>query len=114
MERGHAVAHAIKTRDESAKTQLSRRDLIPLLLVLLGILVMCYPVIGTYYKNVQQSHVADAYRQSVTSNPEDYTPLLDEARRYNQENMGVPILDPWLARVSKDNRPYQDLSLIHI
>ncbi|QRO81885.1 class C sortase [Corynebacterium glucuronolyticum] len=102
------MAHAIKTRDESAKTQPSRRDLIPLLLVLLGILVMCYPVIGTYYKNVQQSHVADAYRQSVTSNPEDYTPLLDEARRYNQENTGAPILDPWLARVSKDNRPYQD------
>lgn len=102
------MAHAVKTRDESAKTQSSRRDLIPLLLVLLGIIVMCYPVIGTYYKNVQQTQVADAYRKSVTSNPEDYSAMLDEARRYNQEKTGGPILDPWLARVSKDNRPYQD------
>jgi len=69
---------------------------------------MCYPVVGTYYKNMQQTQVADAYRKSVTSNPEDYSAMLDEARRYNQERTGGPILDPWLARVSKDNRPYQD------
>lgn len=100
------MAHAVQTRTGSSSR--SRRDLIPLLLVLLGIIVMCYPVVGTYYKNMQQTQVADAYRKSVTSHPEDYSAMLDEARRYNQEKTGGPILDPWLARVSKDNRPYQD------
>ena len=104
------MSHAVVTEDPSAGTSRHRslRDLIPLLLILLGILVMAYPVVGTYYRNTQQSSVADAYRASTSDSDHGYAEVVERARRYSMDHAGAPILDPWLARVSKDNRPYQD------
>lgn len=84
-----------------------RRNWLAPLLVLIGIVVMAYPVVGTYFHNVQQVEVAENYR-ATTSTGVDYGPIIEAARHYNETSTGGPILDPWLARVSKDNAPYQD------
>lgn len=85
------------------------KRLLPILLVILGALAMCYPVVATWARNSVQTRVAQAYRESTSAvSPEERNHYLEEARRYNEENAGGPILDPWLARVAKDNRPYQN------
>ncbi|MCS5478768.1 class C sortase [Corynebacterium sp. YIM 101645] len=82
---------------------------IPLLLVIAGILVLTYPVVATYLRNSNQAAVVDAYRDSLVKiSREDRSDWLDRARRYNEQNTGAPILDPWLNRVSKENAPYRD------
>ncbi|WP_277099947.1 class C sortase [Corynebacterium riegelii] len=83
------------------------RNLLSVLLLITSLLVLSYPVVTTYYQNEKQVKVADAYRNSTVVG-RDFTELLEEAHAYNREHAGAPILDPWLARVAKDNRPYQD------
>lgn len=82
---------------------------IPLVLALAGIIALLYPVIATYLYNAGQSAVVDAYRNSQSEvTEEDRSSWIERAHAYNQANAGAPILDPWLSRVSKDNRPYQN------
>lgn len=89
---------------------LSKTDkIILLVLVLAGIAVMLYPVVATYQRNTEQAAVADAYRNSTTEiSDNDRAQWFERARAYNETTVGMPILDPWLARVSKDNAPYQN------
>ncbi|MDO5512741.1 class C sortase [Corynebacterium sp.] len=85
------------------------RRLLPLLLILVGVLGMSYPVTATYFRNAHQADIAEAYRKSTsTMTEQDRSEWLARAREYNENRAGGPILDPWLARVSKDNRPYED------
>ncbi|AHI18774.1 MAG: class C sortase [Corynebacterium casei] len=81
---------------------------IPIVLVIAGILVLLYPVAVTYLRNANHASIADAYRNSQTQVPEvDRAAWLERAREYNDTNTNIPILDPWLARVSKENAPYR-------
>lgn len=83
--------------------------LVLLLLVVAGFAVLLYPVAATYLRNTEQASVADAYRRSQTEiSVEERERWIDQASAYNEQTRGIPILDPWLARVSKDNAPYQD------
>lgn len=107
------MSSAVSNREDSGQRKrrgLSTRDkLVLLLLVIAGFAVMLYPVAATYQRNSEQATIADAYRNSQTTVPEgDRQEWFDRAAAYNETTVGMPILDPWLARVSKDNAPYQN------
>lgn len=81
------------------------RPWIPLLFVLAGVVLLLYPVIATEYNNIKQHEIAEKYdKQVAQAEPEDLKAELRRARQYNATLEGVPILDPWLTRVSNDPR----------
>lgn len=85
-----------------------KANVLSLVLILLGALALSYPVVATYWKNTEQAKIAERYRDEAAElDTETRDRLLAEARAYNEANAGAPVLDPWLARVSKDNDPYQ-------
>lgn len=91
------------------KQSMFKRVFLPILLVIVGLLVMLYPVYATQWNNVQQQKVAELYEQDIKEmTPEEKNQALEDARRYNDEHGDAPILDPWLARVSEDNVAYQE------
>ena len=86
------------------------RPWIPLFFVLAGVVVLLYPVIATEYNNIKQHQFAQKYdKQVAEAEPVDLQTDRQRARDYNAKLEGVPILDPWLARVSADPRskPYR-------
>lgn len=79
------------------------RRLLPIVLILGGIGVFVYPVVATLYNNAKQSEAARKYSTEVQAAPEsDLVADLQSAKEYNASLEGVPILDPWLTKVSRD------------
>lgn len=89
----------------------SRGNLMPVLLILLGLAVLLYPVVATQWNNYQQTKVAEDYRalmdEAVEKDPDSMQQALDAAREYNREGRGGPILDPWQSRDATGNEEYQ-------
>lgn len=84
------------------------RDRLSSLLAIVGVCLLAYPLVATYLKNIGQAELATAYKSTVTRIDEaDQQYWLKRARQYNSNIAGTPILDPWLARVAKDNDPYR-------
>ncbi|MDO5730970.1 class C sortase [Corynebacterium sphenisci] len=95
------------TRAEPSRRR-ARTVLAPALLVLLGLLVLLYPVVATQWNNAKQLRAAREYsRIEQNTDPERLSAAWESARRYNAERASGPILDPWLARVGQDNADYQ-------
>lgn len=94
-----------------AKPDATRRVLMPLLIMLLGLAVLLYPVVSTQWNNWLQQRAVDQYQSDVLygeqNDPDAMQRALESARKYNEEHTDGPILDPWLARISKDNAEYQ-------
>lgn len=91
------------------KAQRKSSRIVPLLLALAGIALLLYPVFATQWNNYRQNQITTYYAQQVQE-PQRIEALeesLAAARRYNENTPGAPILDPWLARVSQNNNPYQ-------
>lgn len=85
-----------------------KKALLPLLLVVLGLLVLLYPVVATQWNNAEQLRVAEEYSKFEEETPPDVlAEALESARKYNDTRTTGPILDPWLARVGEDNAGYQ-------
>ncbi len=81
------------------------RAAIAALVVLLGIAVIVYPVVATTFNNAKQREFADRYQQKVAEiAPQHLAETLAGAHAYNTDLAGVPILDPWLTKVSRDPR----------
>ncbi|NMW82952.1 class C sortase [Mobiluncus curtisii] len=81
---------------------------IPVLLTIIGIGVLLYPVVATNFNNyVQHRHTLTYSEQIEQSRPEVLDEMLAKAEEYNRSIPGTPVLDPWMARVSKNNYPYQ-------
>lgn len=81
-----------------------------LLLVLIGVMALVYPVIATQYNNAHQRELAAQYAREVEkADVKTLDTWFSRARRYNGTLDGVPILDPWLARVSSStvSGPYR-------
>lgn len=99
-------------RAASAGHPVLRRVVVPALLVILGLAVMLYPVVASQWNNYVQRNVAQQYDeimdQQKAEDPELIQRTLVDARAYNETHTDGPILDPWLARVSKDNGAYQE------
>ena len=88
-----------------------RRQLIPILLVLLGISTLVYPVVASQYNNAKQREFAQSYHAAaVAADPANLAAELAAARAYNATLKGVPILDPWLTKISgtPTSGPYMD------
>ena len=96
----------------AAKPNGARRVLMPLLIMLLGLAVLLYPVVSTQGNNWLQQRSVKEYNSELLyteeTDPAAMERALESARVYNEEHTDGPILDPWLARISKDNTEYQD------
>ena len=98
---------AVRTQHEPRKNR-QLIKLIPLLLALAGIVLLLYPVVGTLLKNHSQTGQAQVYTNQITgeATQEEREKAIADAHAWNDEHQGMPILDPWLARVTKDNPDY--------
>ncbi len=90
----------------------SRRDTImtwmPLILVLVGILVLLYPVLATQHNNAEQQRIAHDYAATVdSSDPSVIEGELRSAQAYNRDLEVLPILDPWLEGQRPNTPQYQ-------
>lgn len=94
--------------DASKTTNVKKRSrIVPLLLVLVGIVLLLYPLVGTYAQNFFQSQQAAVYtKQTENFTQEERDAALASAEAWNEQNAGAPILDPWLNRVREDNFEY--------
>ena len=87
-------------RDQRIRKAQRRRRLftiLPPVLLVLGILVLLYPVIATYQNNLEQQRIAKAFSAEQTNVGRDV--IKDELARadeYNRQAAEAPILDPWL------------------
>lgn len=76
--------------------------LIPLLIVLIGVLVVLYPVVATQYNNFKQHRFAVEYNSDIQNIPDERLAQgLAAARAYNDSIAGIPILDPYLEEVQQ-------------
>ena len=87
-------------RDQRIRKALRRRRLftiLPPVLLVLGILVLLYPVIATYQNNLEQQRIAKAFSAEQTNlGPDVLKDELARADEYNRQAAEAPILDPWL------------------
>ena len=71
--------------------------ILPPVLLVLGILVLLYPVIATYQNNLEQQRIAKAFSAEQTNlGPDVLKDELARADEYNRQAAEAPILDPWL------------------
>ena len=87
-------------RDQRIRKAQRRRRLftiLPPVLLVLGILVLLYPVIATYQNNLEQQRIAKAFSAEQTNlGPDVLKDELARANEYNRQAAEAPILDPWL------------------
>lgn len=101
---------SISTQPEQrgTKAPLWARVLIPVLIVAIGLGILLYPVVATQWNNTRQAAVSREYEDlNKQADPATLQRYLDSAREYNRTEVGGPILDPWLSRVSEENDSYQ-------
>lgn len=80
-------------------------SIVPLVAIGLGVIVMAFPVVSTQVNNAQQRQVASNYSGQVAAvEPASLQAELQRARDYNATLTGVPILDPWLSKVSQSDK----------
>lgn len=81
----------------------------PVLCVLIGIIILAYPLIATNYNNFKQQQWADKYDSDIQgSDAAHLKEMLKRAHEYNQSITGVPILDPYLTEdTSPESGPYK-------
>lgn len=104
-----AMTQAVDTAmPDKANDAKKKSVLLPVVIILVGVLVLLYPVVATQWNNVRQQSVANEYAQLQQSEPEDLLrKQFESALVYNQTHTKGPILDPWLARIGTDNPEYQ-------
>lgn len=96
-------------RPQPAQKSFFQRVGLPVLIILVGLGVLMYPVISTQWNNRVQEQVAKQYEEQLSQKPvEEVNQALAAAKAYNRTQTDGPILDPWLARISKDNTAYQE------
>ncbi|XCB29788.1 class C sortase [Arcanobacterium hippocoleae] len=82
--------------------------LAPSIILIIGALVLLYPVSATLWNNYKYEQVAEKYSSLLkTADPQTLKEQLISARKYNAARNTGPILDPWLSRISQDNKEYQ-------
>ncbi|OFT95818.1 class C sortase [Brevibacterium sp. HMSC22B09] len=83
--------------------------MLPAIVVILGLLVMMYPVVSTAWNNYGASKAAEEYAQLDKDTPEEVkNTQWDNAHEYNEQRTSGPILDPWLNDISPDNPEYAE------
>lgn len=98
-----------KHRRQPAQKSFFQRVSLPVLIILVGLLVLMYPVISTQWNNHVQEQVAKQYEEKLqVVPPEQVNRAYEAAVEYNRTHTDGPILDPWLARISEDNAEYKE------
>lgn len=83
--------------------------ILPPVLLVLGILVLLYPVIATYQNNLEQQRIAKAFSTEQTNlGPDVLKDELARADEYNRQAAEAPILDPWLESQRPNTPQYSD------
>ena len=96
-------------RQEPAQKSFFQRVGLPVLIILVGLLVLMYPVVSTQWNNRVQEQVAKQYEEQLQALPaEQINRAYESAVEYNRNHTDGPILDPWLARISEDNTEYRE------
>ncbi|MCG7447713.1 class C sortase [Corynebacterium aurimucosum] len=81
----------------------------PAVLVLIGLLVMLYPVVSSNWNNLAQQKVTKEYRDLLKdADPSRLNRAVKAAREYNATKAEGPVLDPWLAHVNSDTPAYRE------
>ncbi|AHI23689.1 fimbrial associated sortase [Corynebacterium vitaeruminis DSM 20294] len=76
-------------------------------MVILGMLVMLYPVVSTMLNNYATTKAAKEYAQLEKSVPQEVKDTQwEDAQRYNAERTQGPLLDPWLDQIDESNPDY--------
>lgn len=92
---------------QPTKRQRVSRLVVPVIIILLGLAILLYPVVATVVNNMAQQKIAEEYQHQFHDvDPAELRAAIEQAREYNAEHAGQPILDPWLARISSDNEEY--------
>ncbi|GAB3694006.1 class C sortase [Corynebacterium nasicanis] len=85
-----------------------RRVVLPALIVVIGLVVMLYPVISSNWNNIAQQKVAQEYEDLIQdADPVALNEAIEAAHEYNRTQVQGPILDPWLVHVNTDNDEYR-------
>lgn len=103
------VDKALSDSDERAKhrKQEQKSLAVPALLVIIGVLVMLYPVVSTVWNNYGANRAAREYAQLEKKSPQEVkNTQWDNAHAYNKDRNTGPILDPWLNRVDGRDPEY--------
>ena len=96
-------------RLRKAKRRRRLFTILPPILLVLGILVLLYPVISTYQNNVEQQRIAKAFSAEQTNVGRDVVKdELARADEYNRQAAEAPILDPWLESQRPNTPQYSD------
>lgn len=101
------------TRDTSADQpdqpeQAKKNSMVlPAILVIVGLLVMLYPVVSTALNNYGTSKAAKEFAKLEKSVPQEVKDeQWERAHSYNERQTTGPILDPWLNEVNDHNPEY--------
>ncbi|APG82597.1 Fimbrial associated sortase-like protein [Corynebacterium pseudotuberculosis] len=94
---------------ENLSKTLNKPVMISLVLVIVGVITLLYPVAAAYMHNASHAREAQKYidvQKGVSD--ADRERWIAQAQSYNERLARIPILDPWLSRVSKDSRLYRE------
>lgn len=97
------------TPAEQPEQAKKNRLLIPAILVILGMLLMLYPVVSTAWNNYAQQKAASEYAKMETSVPQQVKDAQwERAHAYNENRTTGPILDPWLNSINDHDPQYAE------
>ncbi len=113
IEQAPRLASAATGLTRRARVRRRRRQrlhrMIPVALMLLGALVLTYPVGATFYNNAKQSEFARDYLHQVQSaEPTTVRDELAKARAYNASLKPGLLRDPWTEGKSELSADYRD------
>ncbi|QCG72250.1 Fimbrial associated sortase-like protein [Corynebacterium pseudotuberculosis] len=94
---------------ENLSKTLNKPVMISLVLVIVGVITLLYPVAAAYMHNASHAREAQKYidvQKGVSD--ADRERWIAQAQSYNERLARIPILDPWLSRVSKDSGLYRE------
>lgn len=94
---------------KNTKTQSNRaKQHLPWILLILGSLIISYPVGATLYNNYQQQQVIKNTKIKIREkNPREVKREVQKARDFNTQLRSGPILDPWLDDYVPDGKDYR-------
>lgn len=88
------------------------RKAVIVVLTVLGALLLLYPVVAIFVGNVRIGEISRMQAQEmkqVAAHPDQSEALLKQARAYNANIRGIPILDPYLYKMTKTgSKEYQE------
>lgn len=107
----HPLSTDVESKKEPRRTNSTKKasPVLAMVLVILGILVMLYPVASTLWNNHLATKAAQDYAKLEKNIPQEVkSTQWEKAHDYNTNRTTGPILDPWLARFDKNNPDYQE------